>query len=113
MPKDPTPPAESAAAQPAPVAPLIVMTAADVARQREVDALLRRQAKDDAARAASKPIEMVANVAFTLVTDEHPDGREVRPGERFEISAFDVPAFLGKARLADEELPPARGATIS
>lgn len=110
---DPAP----AQADPAPPAPtqtvVVAMSAADMAREREMQAINRLQAARDARRAAAPEVELEAIVGFTLVTDDDPDGRVVRPGERFTVSEFDLPAYLGRARRPAAEDVEQRGATVS
>ncbi|MGG5811466.1 hypothetical protein [Falsiroseomonas sp. CW058] len=106
--------AEAPAVQPAPPpAPIVMMSPADAARQREMDIIQRQQAKQDEARARSGTVAMVAHVGFTVIDDDSPDGRVVSPGERFEVSGYDAPAYLGRARLAADEPAEARGPSIS
>ncbi|NKE43574.1 hypothetical protein HB662_02215 [Roseomonas frigidaquae] len=103
------------AAEAAETAPQVMVTLspADAARQREMDIIARQQAQQDARRAASGTVTLEAIVGFTIVDDENPDGRVIRPGQAFEVAGYDVPAFLGRARHPRDDDAPARGAHVS
>lgn len=91
---------------------VIALSPMDEARLREAEAARRRHAAEDALREESGEVEMIAITGFTLVTDEHPEGRAILPGRPFTIFAYDVPSFLGRARKADEEPEEARGPRV-
>ena len=104
----------SAVTPPAPPVPVVMLSAVDAARERDMEAMRARQAAQDSQRAAAALVTMIANVGFTLITDEAPDGVVVRPGQEFEVPACDVGAWLGRARLPDnEDDAPARGASVT
>ncbi len=97
-------------AVPIPATPYMMQpTAEQLVRERENAHLTRLLASHDAARAAAPQVTLICVAAFTIVDDDHPDGRVVNRGDEFTISEFDLPRYLGKGLFKGDD--PRRNST--
>lgn len=94
--------------------PAVYVSEADAARARERAQLSRQLAAHDDARARVGRTILVAVTSFTIVDDENPDGRVIEIGQEFEVSLFDLPRYLGRGRLKEQDADaPATGLQIT
>lgn len=82
-------------------------------QRRERDAIGRMLDSHDAQRAKLPVHKLVAVTDFTIVDDEHPEGRIVKMGEEFDVSEFDLPRYLGRGLPRANEPTEGGGVTIS
>ncbi len=82
-------------------------------RKRERDAIGRLLDSHDERRAKGLKVMLKAVTPFTLVTDEHPEGKVVNRGDEFEVAEFDLPRYLGRGLPAKNEPEDKNGVTIS
>jgi hypothetical protein len=81
-----------------------VLTPMDLMLQAERLMAHRRLASDDARRAAAGTTKLRAITGFTIFGDPgHPEGRAVNRGDEIEVSDFDLPRYIGKARPIEAE----------
>lgn len=86
-------------------------TPSDVVMAREGEFLRKKLQADDKARASSERVTLVATAAFTLIDDpDFPEGETIKAGQEFEISAIDLPAYIGRG--VPKSLEPGPGVNV-
>lgn len=83
-------------------------------RAREQAYFDRKASNDDAARVKAGTTRLRAVAGFVIHDDPTlENGREVRAGEEFEVSDFDLPMYLGRRGVRVSDLDqPVQGVTV-
>lgn len=92
-----------------------IMGEGELQRRLERDRVSNMLAQHDRRRAELPTHTLVATTAFTLVDDDHPEGRVVNMGEEFEVSEFDLARYIGRGlpRKNDPDDAKARGTGVT
>lgn len=85
---------------------------AERARLKDMDAMSRQRADEDAERAKAPKTKLVAITSWTHHDEKHPNGRLIKMGEEVEVSNYDLIKYAGKA-LPRAPDPLTGGVTIS
>ena len=85
----------------------------EAARKNERDAMRKLLDSHDSKRAAAPKVKLACVAPFMMVDDDNPEGREIKRGEVFEVSEFDLQRYLGRGLPVANEPQDKSGVTIS
>ncbi|OJW26371.1 MAG: hypothetical protein BGO51_13610 [Rhodospirillales bacterium 69-11] len=89
------------------------MSDADLGRFHDQQRTRRMLDAHDAQRAKSARVKLIATTGFTIVDDEHPEGRVIEMGQEFEISEFDLPRYIGRGLRPAGDVAAKVGPTVT